>query len=165
MISVLRKIKDKLFIPEEEYYDDVDMEEEEEEEEEVIVHRFSRNARSERDDRKVFSRKRALRNTHDERQEEESLHQNTADVVSYNLTCVENSMPIIDWCKEGKTVVFKMVPEVSVEEKQRIVDVVTGGVRAIDGMILKITNGVFIASPKKDGVVTCEEKTVQRTEY
>ena len=59
----------------------------------------------------------------------------------------EDSKEIIMLLKKNEAVVLNL-EFVSKEDGRRIVDTVSGGITALDGQIVKVTNSIFIAVPK-----------------
>ena len=59
----------------------------------------------------------------------------------------DDSREIINLLKRNESVVLNL-EFVSKEDGRRIVDTVSGGITALDGQIVKVTNSIFIAVPK-----------------
>ena len=76
------------------------------------------------------------------RENSDSVRMQIIKPVSY-----EESMEIINLLKEKQSIVMNL-ETVSKEEGRRIIDTVSGGVAALDGKIVKVTNAIFIAAPE-----------------
>lgn len=133
------------------------------------LHNFSLNKDNEYDEYDTFVDEREYDNDYsdsflpeeDEEQEERSLRlfkQPTKarivkrdDINSVRMqiikpTSYDESSDIIMLLKERQSVVMNL-EFVSKEEGRRIIDTVSGGVTALDGKIVKVTNTIFIAAP------------------
>lgn len=92
-------------------------------------------------EKKMFSRP-AKKPVVIKRENIDSVRMQIIKPVSY-----EESMEIINLLKEKQSIVMNL-ETVSKEEGRRIIDTVSGGVAALDGKIVKVTNAIFIAAPE-----------------
>lgn len=81
-----------------------------------------------------------------ETKKEEEEEGANARIVTYAPTDVEDAMNVLKYFKKNKAVVFTVV-DISLENKRRVVDYLSGAVQVLGGDVYKITNGVFIAEP------------------
>ncbi len=76
-----------------------------------------------------------------------TIDPNTVRMQIFKPSEYEDSKEIIMLLKKNEAVVLNL-EFVSKEDGRRIVDTVSGGITALDGQIVKVTNSIFIAVPK-----------------
>ena len=76
-----------------------------------------------------------------------TIDPNTVRMQIFKPSEFDDSREIINLLKRNESVVLNL-EFVSKEDGRRIVDTVSGGITALDGQIVKVTNSIFIAVPK-----------------
>lgn len=76
-----------------------------------------------------------------------TIDPNTVRMQIFKPAEYDDSREIINLLKRNESVVLNL-EFVSKEDGRRIVDTVSGGITALDGQIVKVTNSIFIAVPK-----------------
>ena len=76
-----------------------------------------------------------------------TIDPNTVRMQIFKPSEYDDSREIINLLKRNESVVLNL-EFVSKEDRRRIVDTVSGGITALDGQIVKVTNSIFIAVPK-----------------
>jgi len=76
-----------------------------------------------------------------------TIDPNTVRMQIFKPSEYDDSREIINLLKRNESVVLNL-EFVSKEDGRRIVDTVSGGITALDGQIVKVTNSIFIAVPK-----------------
>ena len=76
-----------------------------------------------------------------------TIDPNTVRMQIFKPSEYDDSREIINLLKKNESVVLNL-EFVSKEDGRRIVDTVSGGITALDGQIVKVTNSIFIAVPK-----------------
>ena len=76
-----------------------------------------------------------------------TIDPNTVSMQIFKPAEYDDSREIINLLKRNESVVLNL-EFVSKEDGRRIVDTVSGGITALDGQIVKVTNSIFIAVPK-----------------
>ena len=76
-----------------------------------------------------------------------TIDPNTVRMQIFKSAEYDDSREIINLLKRNESVVLNL-EFVSKEDGRRIVDTVSGGITALDGQIVKVTNSIFIAVPK-----------------
>lgn len=71
---------------------------------------------------------------------------NAIKMQIFKPTNFEDAKDIIRLLKNKESVIMNL-ENINKEEARRIIDIVSGGVTALDGHIVKITNAIFIAAP------------------
>ena len=146
MVAILEKVKNYLTGSAEAYEDERDDFEEQEEKEEprFKLHKFRQEVKKE--------------------EEEEGAG---ARIVTYAPKDIEDAMNVLKYFKKNKAVVFTVV-DISLENKRRVVDYLSGAVQVLGGDVYKITNGVFVAEPvlgnTYDKIKLFEKKDNKETE-
>ena len=81
---------------------------------------------------------------------------NSVRVQIIKPSSYDESRDIILLLKEKQSIIMNL-ENVSKEEGRRIIDTVSGGVTALDGQIVKITNSIFLAAPVNYKIKTGSE--------
>ena len=82
-----------------------------------------------------------------EKEQIEAVLEKGVKAFAINLVDASAADGIINLLKEKQSIVMNL-ETVSKEEGRRIIDTVSGGVAALDGKIVKVTNAIFIAAPE-----------------
>ena len=77
-------------------------------------------------------------------------------MIVYHPVSYEDTQIIIDNLKNRKPVIVNM-EDVEIETAQRILDFLCGAVYAIDGIMRKISRGIFVVAPNNYDVVANDE--------
>lgn len=73
-------------------------------------------------------------------------------IVVLEPKCFDEAKDIADEIKQRMPVIFKVI-EMEPEEARRVVDFVTGTAYGVNGIVRRITSGIFIAAPSNFDVL------------